>query len=433
MHALLLKTRYPRRVVDSARSLRPEDLSGPRPIYAVWEITLRCDHACAHCGSRAGDARETELDTAQLFEVADSLVRLGTREVTLIGGEAYLRGDIYELVAYLHARGIRVTMQTGGLGLTPTRCRKLKEAGMAAVGVSIDGPAHVHDVLRARPGSHDAAILGLRNAREAGLLTTSNSQINRLNRPHLRQIADELRDAGALVWRCQLTAPMGNAADRPDWILQPWMILDVLDTLAEIQTEAHERARAEGIDPRRAFRVALGNNLGYYGPHERLLRSRPGAEDRYWQGCQAGRYTMGIESDGTIKACPSLPTAPYSGGNVLDRGLQAIWDGADALSFTRDRTTDELWGRCKDCYYAEVCMAGCSFTAHSTLGRRGNNPFCWYRADKLKKEGLRERLVHKVRAPGDPYDFGRFELVEEAWVNEPAPSPATTKRLPVLG
>jgi len=23
-----------------------------RPIYAVWETTLRCDLACAHCGSR---------------------------------------------------------------------------------------------------------------------------------------------------------------------------------------------------------------------------------------------------------------------------------------------------------------------------------------------------------------------------------------------
>ena len=33
-----------------------------RPIYAVWEITLRCDLACRHCGSRAGRARPDELD-----------------------------------------------------------------------------------------------------------------------------------------------------------------------------------------------------------------------------------------------------------------------------------------------------------------------------------------------------------------------------------
>jgi MoaA/NifB/PqqE/SkfB family radical SAM enzyme len=35
-----------------------------RPIYAVWELTLRCDLACQHCGSRAGHARPDELSTA---------------------------------------------------------------------------------------------------------------------------------------------------------------------------------------------------------------------------------------------------------------------------------------------------------------------------------------------------------------------------------
>src|ERR1700733_16014989 len=28
-----------------------------RPIYAVWELTLACDLACRHCGSRAGGDR----------------------------------------------------------------------------------------------------------------------------------------------------------------------------------------------------------------------------------------------------------------------------------------------------------------------------------------------------------------------------------------
>jgi MoaA/NifB/PqqE/SkfB family radical SAM enzyme len=81
--------------MNSPRTLRPTDLAEPRPVYVVWEITLRCDHACAHCGSRAGPVREDELTTAELLEVADSLIQMGTREVTLIGGEAYLRSDVY--------------------------------------------------------------------------------------------------------------------------------------------------------------------------------------------------------------------------------------------------------------------------------------------------------------------------------------------------
>src|SRR5438105_15141290 len=64
-----------------------------RPIYAVWEITLACDLACRHCGSRAGRERPDELTTAEALDLVDQIADLGVKEVTLIGGEAYLRED----------------------------------------------------------------------------------------------------------------------------------------------------------------------------------------------------------------------------------------------------------------------------------------------------------------------------------------------------
>lgn len=419
-----------------ARSLKASDLDGPVPVYVVWEITLRCDHACSHCGSRAGPfTRETELETHELLEVADALGDLGAREITLIGGEAYLRSDVYELVTHIANKGIRVTMQTGGRGLTLNKARRFKDAGLNAIGVSIDGPQAVHDELRNAPGSFAAALNALEYAQSVGLITTSNSQLNRLNRPFLRETAALLENAGVRVWRTQLTAPMGRAADTPDWILQPWMILDVMETLAEIQTDAIDRARADGAPLERAFNVSIGNNMGYYGPHEQLLRNRPQGADRYWTGCAAGKWVMGIESDGTIKGCPSLPTTPYVGGNVRDQSLREIWEADNQVAFTRTRRDKELWGFCKGCYYADVCQAGCSFTAHSTLGKRGNYPFCWHRANEHRKNGQREMLVHAVDAPGTPYDFGAFTLDVEPWDGkdtEPTPRPTRARGLPVV-
>ena len=138
--------------------------------------------------------------------------------------------------------------------------------------------------------------------------------------------------------------------------------------------------------------------------------------------CGAGRSTLGIEANGDIKGCPSLPTADYVGGNVRDADLADLWAEDPTIGFTRERDLGELWGFCKTCYYAEVCRAGCSFTAHSTLGRRGNNPFCYHRAATLRRQGRRERLVLREAAPGDPYDFGRFEVVEEPWPQDQAPA-----------
>lgn len=392
------------------RLIFEDDYQALRPVYAVWELTMKCDQPCEHCGSRAGPSRPRELTTDEALEVARSLARLGCREVVLIGGEAYLRTDVHAIISELANAGIRVSLQTGGRAFTLERARAMKSAGLAGVGVSIDGPARIHDRLRGNLGSHHAALKALDAGRESGLALGSNMQINALNWDTLEECAEVLKARGVESWQLQITVPMGKAADRPELILPPHRLVDVIDTLAEIQKKA---AREAGTA--RPFDVSLGNNIGYFGPHEVLLRSRPGGIETHYRGCGAGINVIGIESDGTVKGCPSLPTGPYAGGNVTSLSLEEIWRTSKEVAFARDRTTDELWGHCATCYYADTCRGGCSWAAHVTLGRRGNNPFCYHRVVQLRKKGIRERLVLKERAPGEPYDFGRFELIEEPW------------------
>src|SRR5438128_2222802 len=81
-----------RRRLPLAQDARPKDRTA-RPINAVWEVTLRCDLACLHCSSRAGRARPDELTTAEALDLVDQMADLGVLEVTLIGGEVYLRDD----------------------------------------------------------------------------------------------------------------------------------------------------------------------------------------------------------------------------------------------------------------------------------------------------------------------------------------------------
>lgn len=373
---------------------------------------MKCDQPCQHCGSRSGRVRPDELSTDEVMEVARALVRMGSREVTVIGGEAYLRGDCADIIRCLSEGGVRVSMQTGGRAFTPERAKLFKEAGLSSLGVSIDGLAKTHDKLRGNLGSYSAAIKALRNARDAGLVISTNTQINKLNLPELEALAAMFQAEGVSVWQTQLTGPLGRAADHPEWIIDPWQMVEIVDRLAAIQLAAvadYEARGRKGIP----FNVFANNNIGYFGPHETTLRSRPYGRETHWKGCSAGIYLLGIESDGTLKACPTLPTEPYNGGNVREMSLEQLWERSERLRFARDRTVDELWGFCKTCHFAEVCKAGCSWTTHTTLGRRGNNPFCYHRVVQLRRKGLRERLVPVERAPGKPFDFGRFELREE--------------------
>lgn len=389
--------------------------AAPHPRYVVWELTLRCDHACTHCGSRAGVARERELTTAQALDVVGQLAAMGAREVVLIGGEAYLHDGFLAIVAALRDAGVTPAMTTGGRGVTAALAAAMRAAGMSHVSVSVDGLEPAHDRMRHLRGSWAAAMAALDHLRDAGLRTASNINLNRLNHRDLEPLYEVLRARGIGSWQVQLTAPLGRAADRTELLLQPWELLDVVPRVAALK----RRAWDDGIT------LMPGNNLGYFGPEEAVLRSlRPGHRD-HWQGCQAGRFVLGLESDGAVKGCPSLQTAHYVGGNVTARPLREVWEGTPQLAALRDRTVDDLWGFCRSCDFAATCLGGCSFTAHAALGRPGNNPYCHYRARTLAKRGLRERLEAGPPADGLPFDCAPLQLVVES-IDAPDPAAART-------
>ncbi len=396
------------------------DVRGPaRPLYTVWELTLACDQPCTHCGSRAGEARPDELTTEAALKVVDQLAELGTFEVALIGGEAYLHPGFLEIVRALKARGIRPSMTSGGQGITAELARQMKDAGLYTVSISIDGLEPTHDLMRARNGSFAAATGALRHLAAAGVTIASNVNLNRLNQADLEPLYDEvLKPLGVAAWQVQITTPLGRAADRPAMLLQPFDLVELVPRIAKLKKRAWEESR---------LLMMPGNNLGYFGPEEAVIRSPPGGADHF-QGCLAGRMTLGIESDGAVKGCPSLQSAHYVGGNLKQQPLKEIWETSPRLAFARKRTAEDLWGFCRTCPFAATCLGGCSFTAHAVLGRPGNNPYCHYRARTLAEQGKRERLVLAEAAPGQPFDNGRFEIVVEA-LDAPDVRPPTPREL----
>lgn len=383
------------------------------PAYVVWELTLRCDLACSHCGSRAGRARPDELGTEEALRVVQQLAAMGTREVVLIGGEAYLHDGFLTIIRALTEAGVAAALTTGGRGITPELAVAMAQAGLQRVSVSIDGLEETHDRMRAWKGSFAAATRALEHCHGAGIRTAANTNFNRLNRADLEGLYEHLKAHHVDAWQIQITTPLGRAADRTFMLLQPWDLLDLVPRVAAIK----RRAQDEGI------LVMPGNNLGYFGPEEGMLRSATPASGEHWQGCQAGRFVMGIESDGAVKGCPSLQTSHYVGGNVRDAPMREIWSTAPELAFTRTRGVEALWGFCRTCPFAATCLGGCSFTAHAVFGRPGNNPYCHFRARHFAKAGQRERLVPRDAAPGKPFDHGLFDLVVE---DLGAPDPAAT-------
>jgi radical SAM protein with 4Fe4S-binding SPASM domain len=384
-------------LAPSARAIDRAD----RPIYVVWELTLKCDLACRHCGSRAGVERPDELSLTEALSLVDQLHGLGVKEVTLIGGEAYLYDGWLDVVRAIRGRGMQCSLVTAGRSWTPELATAAKQAGLQTVSFSLDGDEVVHDRLRGAKGAYRSALQGLASSRAAGLPVSVNTQVNRLSMPHLAHVFERVRSVGAHGWQIQLTVPAGRAADEPDVMLQPYDLLELFPVLAELK----QRCIALGI------KCLLGNNVGYFGPYDHVLRSM--AACGHSGSCQAGRMGLGVEANGDIKGCPSLPSEHFVGGNIREHSLQDIWERSRALRFNRDRGVQDLWGYCRGCYYADECRGGCSWMSSSLFGKTGNNPYCHHRALELQRRGERERVQLKTQAPGAPFDHGLWELTVE--------------------
>lgn len=386
-----------------AEPRRLQVVSDFRPLLVVWETTLRCDQHCRFCGTRAGKSHPNELSTAEMLDVVAQLRDAGTAEIAVHGGEAYLRKDFLELVRAIRSRGIECTMVTGGRGITPELADGLLDADITAVSVSVDGLEATHDHLRGLAGSHRGALRALELLHERGVAVGCNTQVNRRNFRELESIVELAAARGVYGWQVQLMVPMGRAAEAEDLWLEPHDILEVMPRIAL----ARRRADELGV------KLWPGNNVGYFGPYEHLLRADR-TRQGFSSGCGGGIRTMGIEANGDVKGCSAMASKGFVGGNVREQPIREIWDHAPELQFTRGFVLDDLWGFCRSCYYAETCKGGCIWTSSTLLGRVGNNPYCHHRALELLAAGQRERLRRVGEAPGENRDTARFELVLES-------------------
>jgi radical SAM protein with 4Fe4S-binding SPASM domain len=341
------------------------------PEHCVWELTLACNARCLCCGSAAGTPRCDELDPREALELGAALARLGTKRVTLMGGEPLVRPDWREIAAALATAGVVVEMVTNGLALDAATAAELVAVGVHSVSVSIDGTEATHDRLRGAAGSFALGIRAVRAARAAGLPVGVVTQVNRANLRELERLYAELLDAGALGWQLQLSEAMGRCADR-DLLLAPSELPELERIILAIVAE--ERLWTYAAD-----------NVGYMSRNEPLLRSGRLAADRCWRGCQAGLRVVGVTSNGTVRGCLALPAA-FDEACIRRRPLREIWRDERAFAYNRVPGTKALRGTCRRCPFARVCGAGCSSLCYAATGTLGDNPYCLFRSSLEREE-----------------------------------------------
>ena len=96
----------------------------------------RCNLACGYCNEYDQVSRPVPLEVMQ--RRLDKLAELGTSIVTISGGEPMMHPQLDEIVRHIRKHGMIAGLISNGYYFTPDRIKRLNEAGLDALQISID-------------------------------------------------------------------------------------------------------------------------------------------------------------------------------------------------------------------------------------------------------------------------------------------------------
>ncbi|MDI3539987.1 MAG: hypothetical protein PWQ52_1110 [Methanolobus sp.] len=259
------------------------------PETVSFEITRQCKCKCEHCVVSGG---EGDLGIETIKRAIDGVLDMGAMVIVFTEGDPMLREEIYELIEYVDKERAIVNMYTPGTDMTSENARRLKEAGLHNLLVSLYSTNSAkHDAVRRLEGAFEMATNAMRMGLEAGLLVTMATHVSPKNIEELPAMYELARQLGVHEFSLWESIPkkQGDAIIRED---DRRKVLDM-----------YHRINSTGKGPR------IFANSYFEG---KML------------GCMAGQRWLHVCVDGSVKPCPYIP---FSYGNITENSMKDIWDG----------------------------------------------------------------------------------------------------------
>ena len=381
-----------------------------KPRLIFWELTTGCNLHCIHCRASATElSSPDDLDTATAKGLIDQFAEYAPLILVLSGGEPLYRRDVLELAGYARQKGLKVALATNGTLVTAALARRIVDAGIVRVAMSLDGAdVGTHDSFRGMPGSFEAMMTGFRHLKELGMSLQFNTTIARHNMHQLPAIYEMALRVGADALHTFLLVPVGCGVEIAAQQMVPpeqyeqllhWFYdrekegrMELKATCAphyfrvrkqrqveersKVVAAATPRSKVGGESEVSGLRSEVCKESQVSGPRSQVPHGMPSRHAdlaAVTRGCLAGSGVCFVSHKGEVYPCGYLPA---KAGDLLTQSFREVWEQSTVFQLLRD--TANLKGKCGICEFRNICE-GCRARAYAATGDYlDEEPVCVY-------------------------------------------------------
>ncbi len=312
----------------------------PKPNRATIELTMRCNLNCQMCFRDQG--QEGELSFEEFKTVVDNLSP-SIRQINLIGGEIFLRHDIFEILSYLRDRDLWVRIQTNGTLLDLKKLQRLSGYwNVKGVGFSIDGPRELHNKIRGSKTAFDKTISAIKNS--SGFFSVSvNTVLLGENFSEIEEVFLSLRELGIREYRIE-----------PEMFATPEEIIKsgVEPIAANVKKDgiysfsANDliglKKRLDKLAEERDIKVVIAPRVAEIDAEDFIAGTVRENKKLFCKHLLVPR----IDSEGNLVFCHIIKKRF---GSLKETSLEELWTGKELKKFRRELLENNLLPVCKRC------------------------------------------------------------------------------------
>lgn len=317
------------RVPQSLTAMRERAADKAIPMHAQVYLENRCHLKCQHCfEDEASHPTDDRLSLIELERALTDLAALGCLQLTLTGGEIFLRRDIFDILALTKKLRFQVTLFTSGTLLDREKVKRLKELKIGQVDVSVYSDiAADHDAFTQIPRSWQKSTDALRMLTEEGVKATLKCTLTTFNVDRIDGIIALAKSLGVVFQFDPNVRPrMSNDRSTLRFAVPP----DVLRDKVYSRRDLYPGFRTVAPD-----RICRGNDF-MHGDSAM---------------CGAGRATLAISANGDVLPCGFFPDPV---GNMRQTPLRDIWERSALMQDLREMTYAKM-SACPSCDVRSGC------------------------------------------------------------------------------